>query len=267
MSFLRRARAAVERALPSPRPPRDIKTRLVQGAVVAPHITLATLNRLEPDQFDTQRRPTVLVVDPRSHARPTSEVVDAVQASLERGAAVQRWEPTAGGTPHGQPTWSRIVVSSATTLESVIVPRALDDASRIVVVSSPRSVEGVVRAWMRLAHPSSVMRARLAGNGAEADLALAVPGTYLLSLDHIQPGSIAIANGPLAAELAALAALRILERRQGIESEGPWEDARVQRLTEATIGAGIEPILSLEMVLPDNAPHAWATILARELGV
>ena len=159
------------------------------------------------------------------------------------------------------------MISTATTLESIIVPRALADVEPIVVVSCPRSVEGAVRAWTRIAHPNSAMRARLAGNGAEADLALAVPATYVLSIDHIQQGAIAIANGPLAAELAALAALRVVERRRGIESEGPWEDARVQRLTEATIGAGIEPALSLEVVLPDNAPHVWASILARELGV
>ncbi len=262
MSFLRRARLAIERGLPGPLPPTDIESRPTQGSIVSPHITFTSVDLLAV-ALTQPGGPSYIVLDPRVRSMPAETVLESVTRVWGNEEAVHRWgdEQTSNRT-----AWIRLRVPSSTTLDSAIVPRRLADAEYVMVVSQPHSADGVVGMWRNIVHPHSAMRSRLAGNGAEADLALAISASYVIILDHVHQGAIALANGPLGAELVALAAWRLIERRRGIEAEGPWEDARVQRLTEATIGAGVPPTLSLDIVLPDNATRSWSTALASELG-
>lgn len=218
----------------------------------------------------------MIVPDPRPGSTPEfAEVLRRLAGTGHRRIVVGHTgddaQPTrdaivAGGVVLGASGWVRATGTHFRTLTHVDIPAELALDQLVVVLTASSSVEGVIAAWNRIVHPNSALRARVAGDGAIADLALAVPTTYIILLNDREPGVIAVANGPLAGELVALGVARLAEQAQGIEAEGPWEDIRVQRLVEASIGAGVSPALSLDAVVPDNESQEWMARLAGTLG-
>jgi hypothetical protein len=256
-----------------PEPSREIDARsasISTVAVVAVGVALTgsgAVRRLLATGPSLAALDTLIISDRRRHGRVSGGAFRVVVNEWSAHAKITIGLPPGAASEPPDPRtitlasagWARVrFADQATILTHCDVPIELPDWPVTVAISMPAG-DGVIRLWRDYVHPNTLLRI-MTHLSAAVEPAVAIPASYVL-LGRVGTLFLAChAGDPIAAELVARGIERLRVQSRGAEAIGPWEDPGVQRLTEFAAGVTSPSRLVLRVALPDNLPHAVATL-------
>jgi hypothetical protein len=273
------------------RPPDPLQTIPARFTVPPPPVaTLAVAASIEDActsvlQTIRQQVPSAIAVpDPRPGCEPASELVARFIATQEitpkidlglpsstatsTAAQLRRLAQRSGIQAHelGDGGWYRLTVGPpGAILPYIDLPVEIQNAPSVVLMTSPTGDRGCADAWKDIVHPNTALRAASAGIDGVMELSAWVNACYLVSMSVGSLKCVFWTVSALEAELLLIASRRLLELRRGTEAEGPWEDARVQRIVSLQIDRpGITDII-LRIVPTGHDAGTWVRALAEQV--
>jgi hypothetical protein len=166
----------------------------------------------------------------------------------------------------GRRGWIRLIDGPpGSILSSVDVPAEIATAESVIVMMSPTGQRGCADVWKDIVHPNTALRATSAGVDGVMELSAWMNACYLVSISVGSMQCVFWTEHALEGELILIASHRLLELRSGTEAEGPWEDARVQRLVALQIDRPGVSEVTLRVVPTGHDASAWVSALAEQL--